>query len=146
MQKVTTETTKPLKNVCGIYKIKIKKHTYIGSSNHIGNRLRQHLQTLRHGKHHNHTMQNCFNKYGADEMEFEVVEQCKEDIRIEREAYYIKTLNPDMNHIIDPVNIVRDADTIERTRQSQIIYYQTHLPVNAKKVYQYGKDGKFIKE
>lgn len=148
MEHLTTENLQKIKRKCGIYKITIKNHTYIGSSNNIANRLRNHRNTLIKCKHHNHTMQNCFNKYGLESILFEVIEECPEDILLEREAYYIQTICPDINHILDPTRPKFDKDTIKlavETRKRNNLLFNRR-PANIKKVYQYDIDGNFIKE
>jgi group I intron endonuclease len=47
---------------------------YIGSTNLLWNRHRQHLQKLKNNKHKNKHLQNSFNKYGKDNFKFIVVE------------------------------------------------------------------------
>jgi group I intron endonuclease len=108
MEKLNTQTLKTALKSIGVYKIKINDKKYIGSSCNIGQRLKHHLWSLENLKHHNRTMQNLYNKYGKDEIYFTVIEECSEDILIEREAYYISTFNPYINHIVDPQKITRD--------------------------------------
>ena len=148
MEKISNENLLKIKNKCGVYKIGIASHFYIGSSNHIGNRLRTHRNSLVQGNHHNHTMQNCFNKYGIDSMVFEIVEECPEECLIEREGYYIQTLQPDMNHILDPARPALDEESIKlgiETRKKNDVLLKRR-PVNIKKVYQYDLNGTFIQE
>jgi len=108
MENLTTQTLITAINRKGIYKIKINDKEYIGSSFNIGYRLKHHLWSLKNLKHHNRTMQNLYNKYGSDNIYFKIVEECSEDVLIEREAFYINKLNPYINHILDPQKIVRD--------------------------------------
>lgn len=144
MEKLTLQKIKVYKKVCGIYKIKIHNKEYIGSSKNIQHRLRQHLTTLKQNKHHNHTMQNLYNKYGIDNIYFEVIEICLEENRINREKYYIDSIKPYINHILDPENIIRDEEYKHRISISKKKYYETHSPVNIKMVYQYNLEGKYI--
>lgn len=148
MQKLSNENLSKVKGKCGIYKIIIGRHFYIGSSNNIANRLHTHKNTLHNNCHHNHTMQNCFNKYGPDALMFEVVEECTEDNLLEREGYYMQTLKPDMNHIMDPTRPSQDRESIELARATRMRNNKllNRKPGNAKKVYQYDADGNFIKE
>lgn len=148
MDKFTNAALLKAKNNCGIYKIAIKKHFYIGSSNNIANRLRTHRNSLLNKCHHNHTMQNCFNKYGLKSLMFEILEECTEDTLLNREAYYIQTLRPDMNHILDPTRPTPDAETIRlasetKRRNNKLLNRRAS---NIKKVYQYDLDGHLIKE
>lgn len=148
MDRLSNENLLRIKGKCGIYKIVIGKHFYIGSSNNIMNRLRNHRNSLLNKCHHNHTMQNCFNKYGMEALLFEIVEECPEEIILDREAYYITTLQPDMNHILNPTRPSPDEETIRRgietrKRNNEILNRRAS---NTKKVYQYSLDGTFLKE
>jgi len=60
----------------GIYKIlnKVTGKFYIGSSNNIEYRFRQHKANLRHGYHNNSYLQAAWDKYGETNFEF-IVEQ-----------------------------------------------------------------------
>lgn len=54
----------PLKyNIPGIYYIQINSHSYVGSSNQITRRLREHKKKLTHNYHDNKFMQRAYNKY-----------------------------------------------------------------------------------
>lgn len=87
----------------GIYKIiNIKnKKFYIGSSVDIKPRWNLHKHELRKNKHHSNYLQNSWNKHGEKNFKFEIIEECHEKILIEREQYYLDTLNTDYN--INPV-------------------------------------------
>lgn len=52
--------------VCGIYKIvnTITNQCYVGQSQDVKKRLKEHFRLLRHNKHTNQHLQNAFNKYG----------------------------------------------------------------------------------
>lgn len=125
----------------GIYKIKINDKEYIGSSCNIGNRLKHHLWSLENLKHHNRTMQHLYNKYGKEEIYFTIVEICSDDSLIEREAYYINTLNPYINHILDPQTLVRDDVYKRRMSVAKKKAYANGLkPHNLKAVHKYSLD------
>ena len=53
---------------CGIYKIYCDSNnrTYIGSSNNIERRFKEHLGDLRNNRHSNQYLQNSYNKYGEE--------------------------------------------------------------------------------
>lgn len=146
MKNLNTENIKPFTKKIGIYKIKINNKIYIGSSVNVKNRLRVHLQTLKGKKHHNKTMQNLFNKYGENEIYFELVEECEKDILIDREKYYMNILKPYINHILDPVKLTRDDTFKKRISESKKEYYKTNDPVNIKVVYQYNLEGLYLNE
>lgn len=141
MEKLNTQTLKTALKSVGIYKIKINDKEYIGSSCNIGNRLKHHLWSLENLKHHNRTMQNLYNKYGKEELYFTIVEECSDDILIEREAFYINDLKPYINHILDPQVIVRDDIYKKRLSESKKKAYANGLkPHNLKAVHKYSLD------
>jgi group I intron endonuclease len=141
MEKLNTQTLKTALKSIGIYKIKINDKEYIGSSCNIGHRLKHHLWSLENLKHHNRTMQNLYNKYGKEEIYFTIVETCSDDILIEREAYYISTINPYINHILDPQTLVRDDVCKQRISVAKKKAYANGLkPHNLKAVHKYSLD------
>lgn len=79
---------------------------------------------------------------------FEVVEECPEEFLLEKEEFYINTLQPDMNHIIKPTRPTPDRETIERAkatkRRNNLLLGRRAS--NIKKVYQYSLEGDFIQE
>lgn len=85
----------------GIYIIKSKLHPdrfYIGSAVNCAARRRQHFSDLRLNKHCNNRLQGHVNKYGIEDLIFNVVEEVgdKKNL-ISREQYFIDTLNPSFN-------------------------------------------------
>jgi len=81
----------------GIYKITNSLNTskiYIGSSKDVDRRFRQHINLLKRGVHDNKKLQYAVNKYGIDNFVFECIEECTEELLIEREQYFMDTLNP----------------------------------------------------
>lgn len=75
----------------GIYKIKnlVNNKVYVGSSVNIGKRISQHIAELVKGNHYNVHLQFAWNKYGAENFQFEIIEYYKKNKRLEREQYYI---------------------------------------------------------
>ena len=75
----------------GIYKIEnlINGKIYIGSSVDLKNRWRQHLQYFVNDKHGNRYLQRAWNKYGAENFRFSVIELCEKDMLLVREQYFI---------------------------------------------------------
>tara|TARA_R110000868_G_scaffold141231_1_gene357529 strand:+ start:718 stop:1467 length:750 start_codon:yes stop_codon:yes gene_type:complete len=141
MEKLNTQTLIIALKSIGIYKIKINDKEYIGSSCNIGNRLKHHLWSLKNLKHHNRTMQNLYNKYGKDEIYFTIVEECSDNVLIKREAYYINTLKPYINHILDPQTLVRDDVYKQRISVAKKKAYANGLkPHNLQAVHKYSLD------
>lgn len=87
----------------GIYKITniLNKDRYIGSAsgkNGFYGRWSTHKSQLNKGNHHSLHLQNAWNKYGAENFVFEIVEIVSDLNEIlKREQYYIDNLKPSYN-------------------------------------------------
>lgn len=64
---------------------------YIGSSQDVARRLRQHRSELQRGVHKNVHLQRAVNKHGIDVFLFAAIEYCQIDKLTEREQFYIDT-------------------------------------------------------
>ncbi len=76
---------------CGVYQIrnKVNGNVYIGSSKHLRKRCKDHFCHLKNKKHDNPHLQRAYNKYGEDNLVFEVIEFCSPEERFEIEQYWI---------------------------------------------------------
>lgn len=63
---------------CGIYKIvnKVTGQCYVGQSQRVKKRLKEHFRLLRHNKHTNPHLQNAYNKYGHENFYGEMEIEC----------------------------------------------------------------------
>jgi len=79
----------------GIYKITniVNGKIYVGSAVNIHRRWLEHKSFLNRSKHHSKYLQNSFNKYGIDNLNFEIIEECSKELLIEREQYWINLLD-----------------------------------------------------
>lgn len=79
----------------GIYKIqnKINGKVYIGQSQNVEFRCKEHREILRKNSHRNHKIQNAWNKDGEDNFTFELLEECTLEQLDEKEIFYIKKFN-----------------------------------------------------
>ncbi|NDC95726.1 hypothetical protein EB118_10585 [bacterium] len=147
MKQLTIEIISLLEKGCtGIYKLSFNDKIYIGSSTSIKHRLKHHVWALKSNNHHNRTLQNLFNKY-PDQGVFEIVELCSEDILLEREKWYIDTLKPYINHILDPVKLTRDD--LYRQRLSEAgkkSFANGRVIHNKKRTYMYDLEGNYLQE
>lgn len=67
---------------------------YIGSATNISKRFGQHKADLNKNIHDNKYLQNAWNKYwGVCSFKFEIIELCEKEKLIEREQFWIDTLN-----------------------------------------------------
>lgn len=84
--------------ICGIYKIvnKINGHTYIGLSKDIEKRIKDHFSHGIGGHRKDDLdkpLYKAFKKYGLENFQWEVLEECAEDKLKEREIYWIAYYN-----------------------------------------------------
>ena len=79
-----------------IYKIEntINKKFYIGSSVNYKRRWEQHIYELNKNKHDNIHLQRAWNKYGKDNFEFSIIEECENSNQYIEEQYYLDMLQP----------------------------------------------------
>lgn len=64
----------------GIYKI-VNTATgvcYVGQSQRLNKRIKEHFRLLRWGKHSNPRLQNAYNKYGADKFQSQIEVYCED--------------------------------------------------------------------
>lgn len=82
----------------GIYRIRnvINDKCYYGSSKNINRRWSKHKSQLKNNRHENIILQRAWDKYGKDNIVFEVVELCEEFELLTREQKYLDS-NPDYN-------------------------------------------------
>ncbi len=81
--------------ISGIYIILNKANwkVYIGQGNSCNLRWKTHRSALVRNGHINRHLQSAFNKYGLNNFVYSVLEECPEDLRDERERYWIKYYN-----------------------------------------------------
>lgn len=84
-----------------IYKIlnKVNGKFYIGSTKNLVKRRSDHIAGLTQNKHPNQYLQNAYNlcKGNFKFLVIEVIEDCTRELLIEREQYFIDTLEPHYN-------------------------------------------------
>lgn len=85
------EENKKDSDQCGIYSItnKLNGKRYIGQTYNFKYRWMRHRSYLKHNTEHNAHLQSAWNKYGAENFKFEIIERCKLKQLDEREIYWI---------------------------------------------------------
>lgn len=83
---------------CGIYKItnKINNHSYIGMSNNIERRWKEHIQKSNHPckpDEFKSALYNAFRKYKVENFSFDIIEECAQKDLKEREIFWIQYYN-----------------------------------------------------
>lgn len=80
--------------LCGIYLItnKVNGKKYVGQSQDVLNRWKQHLRVAFNEKAHNHqfALYCALRKYGVTNFTFEIIELCDSSILNEREVYWVE--------------------------------------------------------
>src|SRR5690606_38443224 len=76
----------------GIYKITnlINNKVYVGQSVQLNKRILEHKRELKNNIHYNTYLQRSYNKYGANNFSFEIIENCAEGELYLRENNWIK--------------------------------------------------------
>lgn len=86
-------------NVSGIYKITnlINGHCYVGSAVNIQKRWWKHVNDLNKNQSHSSYLQRAWNKYGAENFEFSVLELCFPFALILSEQAWMDEIKPEYN-------------------------------------------------
>lgn len=76
---------------CGVYEIvnRVNGKRYVGSSKNIESRWGEHRRTAEKGIHHAIALQRAWDKYGADNFEFRILEECPVDDLISTEQKHL---------------------------------------------------------
>jgi len=110
-------------NQSGIYKIISKSNIdkiYIGSALHLRNRKNEHFRRLKSGVHPNKILLNHFNKYGIDDLDFVIIEQCNKVDLIAKEQQYIDLLDPYFNICKIAASTIGRPQSLETRRKRSI--------------------------
>jgi len=89
-----------MNSISGIYAISSKckpEKVYIGSAVNIRRRWRQHKSDLRLKRHGNPRLQRHYNKYGDDDLIFEMIIKCEKQDLISAEQAFIDLYKPRFN-------------------------------------------------
>ena len=84
----------------GIYQIKnmVNGKTYVGQSNDISRRWDQHLSASEWERYSEKPLYKAFLKYGIENFEFSILEECPLEQLNEKEIYWIKKLDSLCHH------------------------------------------------
>lgn len=131
----------------GVYAVINNKNgkLYIGSSKNLRRRYLDHSWALRMQRHHNRFLQSAFNLQGIGDFVFYVLEYCENEIKFDREQYYIDKYQSykDENGYNLTEHVEKTFNAPRCREQSIIKRLKTQ---NAKPFYVYNKSGKFIGE
>lgn len=97
--------------ISGIYKITLRKdgRIYIGSAVNVSKRWQLHKNNANSNRN-GQVITRALRKYGFDSFDWEIVEECPENILLEREQYYLDSLLPFV-HLGRGFNVRKKADS-----------------------------------
>lgn len=103
----------------GVYQILnlVNNKKYIGSSQNLSRRLADHKRLLKRSIHCNKHLQSSFNKYGADNFSFEVVEYCSIEQLICKEQFWADSFN--LNELYNKREIVQSNRGFKFSEESK---------------------------
>ena len=127
--------------ICGKNSIekKINHKKYIGQSVNVEHRWYCHRSDLKNKKHDNDYLQKSWNKYGEENFQFRVLEQCPRDMLNEKERYYIdlyNTMNRDYGYNLKSGGQDRNYVTDDIKKKISIAnkkYYDEHPEAKTQK-------------
>jgi predicted GIY-YIG superfamily endonuclease len=103
LKTINPNTYKKLSGVYLIFCIQNEK-VYIGSSINIRKRFYSHKKLLKKNKHHNNYLQNCYNKYGENSLQYLVIELTEKEKLREREQFWFNSVENKYTLNISPIN------------------------------------------
>jgi len=115
-----------MEKISGIYIIRSTcnlRRVYVGSAKNISIRWSLHRRDLAKGRHHSIKLQRHYDKYGAEDLIYEMLELCPIEALINREQYYIDKLRPYFNIC----KIAGSSLGVRRSRKTRDKLRATHL-------------------
>lgn len=115
-----------------IYKIQStsnKEKVYIGSAVNFRKRKNIHLHQLRNNRHHSKKLQRHYNKYGENDLEFIILNECDPSKLIIREQCYLNIYKPYFNSVLNassPLGFRHSDESLEKMRKKHNITKETH--------------------
>jgi hypothetical protein len=150
-----------MEKICGIYKITniVNNKIYVGSAVNISNRFKTHKRLLKNNNHFNNHLQSSYNKHGISCFEYEIIETTTHDIMLNRESYWIETLNANNRDygynkrliVSSNLGIKLSDETRKKLSDSHLGHKRSEeankkiIESQYKKICQFDMDGNFIK-
>ncbi len=83
-----------ISGVYAIYQGSEERYAYVGATGDMRRRQAEHQGALRRGKHENWHLQRAWDKCGAEDFYFTLVERCPVELLVEREKHWTSMLGP----------------------------------------------------
>ena len=140
--------TKELWNKSGIYCLvnTDNQKKYVGSSKNIYQRLQKHRAYLRKNMHENKKLQNSWNKHGESSFQYYILEFCSEEQLLKREQFYIDTLRPWYNLVLEVKRLKFSKESRDKMSKSRIEGFKkgSVKAYQEKTIHQYTLNGEYI--
>ena len=116
--------------ICAIYTITHldSGKMYIGSSNDVDRRWKEHKKLLKAGKHHSRYLQHAWSKYGGSKFSFDLLEECEIEFLLGAELFWLNALNTystEFGYNVEStpsgaIGLKRSRDTREKMRKAAL--------------------------
>jgi group I intron endonuclease len=139
--------------ISGVYMIQSKsfpKECYIGSSNDIERRYKEHIYALRRGKHYSKLLQICYDIIGESDLMLIYLDRCDIDLK-GREQVFIDDIMPSFNTCAFSNSMLgykhtKECKKIMSNKKKGYKWDQKTFELNTTPVIQLDKDRKLIKK
>ena len=127
-------------NESGIYKCTCTANgrSYIGQAQDLSSRRKHHINDLNNNKHANSHLQRAWNKYGADNFQWEILELCHIENLNDREVYWIEVFDAFHNGF----NMTMGGGGIRGYKATEDSKQKRRLKMLGEKNPMYGRTGK----
>jgi len=124
-----------LKVTSGIYKIQnvLTEFIYIGCSQNIEKRFKQHITKLKNGNHANRHLQSSFNKHGLKNFTFEIIFEayCEECVLKNLESLFIWSENPSkLYNIFVPKEFQMESINYQDFQERKVSQWRETVAIN----------------
>ena len=127
-----------------VYEIRNKKtnESYLGQTQDIESRFKQHKNSLAAGKHSSPKLQKRWNDYGGNVFNFNSLKECNDRIELEYwERYYWENSEKVLNAKSPPVSPLKRNKLIKFIQTIGNFYEQLSFPSKDYLFFLHGKDG-----
>ena len=100
---------------------KLNKKIYIGSSENLKRRKNAHFNKLNSNKHKNIYLQRSYNKYGEENFNFEIIEECEDKTKLlEREQFLLDIYFDNCKNCYNICPIAGSTFGVKRNKETKL--------------------------